>query len=79
MTERQTSTTDTAARAEACANGECVHAHLGKDAARVAGEYRYGVEHALDYIDNRDGITPEVAATLRSILTRAIETPAPVV
>jgi hypothetical protein len=78
MTDR-TSVEDNADRAEACADGECVHARLGKRAARTAGEYRYGVEEALDYLDDRDGITPEVAAALRGILQRAIESPTPTV
>lgn len=68
-----------ALRAEECANGECPHARNGQRAARIAGEYRYGVEEALDYIDGRDGITPEAEATLRSILERAIESPTPTV
>jgi hypothetical protein len=68
---------DNADRAEACANAECVHAQNGQRAARIAQEYRYGVEEALDYLDDRDGITAEAAEALRGILRRAIETPAP--
>lgn len=64
-------------RAEKCADGECTHARSAAHAVRIAGQYRYGVEEALDYLDDRDGITPEVAATLRGILQRAIETPVP--
>lgn len=79
MTEYN-SVEDNADRAEQCANGDCVHAQNGKRAARIATEYRYGVEEAIDYIsDGRDGITPEVAAILRGILERAIESPAPTV
>lgn len=68
---------DNANRAEQCANGECTHAHTARRIAAVAAEYRYGVEEALDYLDDRDGMTPEVAAALKGILTRAIETPVP--
>lgn len=65
-------------RARECADGDCPHAHKARRIAEVAGEYRYGVEEALDYLsDGRDGITPQVAETLRGILQRAIETPAP--
>jgi len=76
MTEKN-SVEDNADRAEACANGDCVHARNGQRAARIAGEYRYGVEEALDYLDDREGIESEVAATLRGILQRAIESPTP--
>lgn len=66
-------------RAKECADGECAHARNAQHAARTAGQYRYGVEEALSYIDDRDGITPEVATALRGILQRAIEAPAPTV
>ncbi|MGW3594970.1 hypothetical protein [Streptomyces sp. NPDC005167] len=62
-----------AEQAEVCADQECPSAHHAKSAEAEASQYRYGVEEALDYIDDRDGITPEVAATLRGILARAIE------
>lgn len=78
MTE-PTSAEDNAHRAEECANGDCAHARNGRRAADIAGQYRYGVEEALDYLDDRDGVTPEVAAVLRGILTRAIELPTPTV
>lgn len=64
-------------RAQECADGDCPHARHARRIAEVAGEYRYGVEEALDYIEDRDGITPKVAETLRGILTRAIEKPIP--
>ena len=73
-----TSTQENADRAEACANAECIHAQNGRLAAEVAQEYRYGIEEALDYLDDRE-ITPEAVASLRGILQRAIETPAPTV
>jgi len=79
MTDR-TSVEDNANHAEQCANGDCAHAVNGRRAARIAAEYRYGVEEALDYLsDDRDGITPEVASGLRTILQRAIASPAPTV
>lgn len=59
-------------RADACAEQECPNGHHAKTLTAEAARYRYGIEEALDYIDDRD-ITPEAAATLRGILTRAIE------
>jgi hypothetical protein len=68
---------DLQARAEACAEGDCPHAYQARkaerEAEREAAGYRHELEGLADYLEDRDGIDPAVAVTLRGILARALD------
>ncbi|MET7975791.1 hypothetical protein ABZW44_22650 [Streptomyces mirabilis] len=66
-------TDDLRTRAESCAEGDCPHAHQARKIEREASGYRHELEGLADYLDDRDGIDPAVAATLRGILARALD------
>ncbi|MDX3353926.1 hypothetical protein PV703_11510 [Streptomyces sp. ME01-24h] len=74
--ETRTSTADvedTRLRAELCAEGDCRHAHQARRHEKTAAGYRHELEHAHDYLDDRDHLTAEQVATLRGILARALD------
>lgn len=73
MTARPLLPANVEARAEACADGECPHAIQAKDSAGEASRYRHELEGLADYLDDRNGIDPGVAATLHGILARALD------
>jgi hypothetical protein len=60
-------------RADACAEGDCPHAHQARSNESEASRYRHELEGLADYLDDRDGIDPAVAVTLRGILARALD------
>lgn len=66
-------TEDFRTRAELCAEGDCPHAHQARKAEREASGYRHELETLWDYLEDRDGIDPAVAVTLRGILARALD------
>jgi hypothetical protein len=66
-------TDDLRTRAELCAEGDCPHAHQARKVEREASGYRHELETLADYLDDRDGIDPAVAVTLRGILARALD------
>lgn len=66
-------TEDLRTRAELCAEGDCPHAHQARKAESKAAGYRHELETLADYLEDRDGIDPAVAVTLRGILGRALD------
>jgi hypothetical protein len=60
-------------RADACAEGDCPHAYQARSNESEASRYRHELEGLADYLDDRDGIDPAVAVTLRGILARALD------
>ncbi|MEU1497335.1 hypothetical protein [Streptomyces sp. NPDC005732] len=60
-------------RANACAEGDCPHAHQARKAEGERAQYRHELETLWDYLEDRDGIDPAVATTLRGILARALD------
>jgi hypothetical protein len=66
-------TEDLHARAELCAEGDCPHAYQARKVEREAAGYRHELETLWDYLEDRDEIGADGVATLRGILTRALD------
>jgi hypothetical protein len=64
---------DLQARADACAEGDCPHAYQARSNESEASRYRHELETLEAYLEDRDGIDPAVAVTLRGILARALD------
>jgi hypothetical protein len=74
LTEQQLAQSDDLqARAELCAEGDCPHAYQARSNESEASRYRHELETLADYLEDRDGIDPAVAVTLRGILARALD------